>query len=187
MPRLLPVVLAFAAALAALPAPAQTLRVDRARSFVDVDVKFTLGSFTGRLERYTATLENDPAGRIRAARLEFRFADLKTGDPERDAHMLAWLGRGDPIGVYELGVLALAPDGQGQASGRLTFNGQTRRVEFPVLVTRGDDILTVAGETTIDTRQWGLKPLRHRIVVKVDPEVRIRFRLVAPLPVPVEE
>ncbi len=197
-PRLPAPALALALALVAvLPAPApanpavpaapEPLKVDRARSFIDVDVKFTLGSFTGRLERFAAMLEPDASGRIRAARLEFRFADLKTGDADRDAHLLAWLGGGDPTGTYELGVLALAPDGQGQASGRLTFHGQTRRVEFPVLVTRTDTTVTVTGETTIDTRQWGLKPLRHRLVVKVDPEVRIRFRLTAPLPPPPEE
>lgn len=193
-PFLLACALAFVAALTpairanpAAPAAPGSLRIDRARSFVDVDVKFTLGSFTGRLERYVATLDQDPAGRIRTARLEFRFADLKTGDTDRDTHLLEWLGGGDPTGIYELGVLALAPDGQGQASGRLMFHGQNRRVEFPVLVTRTAEAITITGETTIDTRLWGLKPLRHRLVVKVDPEVRIRFRLTAPLPPPPEE
>lgn len=175
------------AALLAGTATAEPLKVDRSRSFIDVDVKATVGSFTGRLERYTATLEPDASGRIKSARLLFRFADLKTGDAERDAHMIEWLGGGDPTGEYELGVLALAPDGQGQTSGRLTVLGHTRRVEFSVLVTRTDDTITVTGETTIDVRQWGLKPLRHRIVIKVDPEVRVRFRLTAQLPPPPEE
>ncbi len=173
--------------VAPAPASPDTLKIDRTRSFIDVDVKATVGSFTGRLERYVATLALAPDGKVRTARLEFGFADLKTGDADRDARMLEWLGGGEPAGSYELGVLALAPDGQGQASGRLTFHGQNRRVEFPVLVTRTEEALTVTGETTIDTRQWGLPPLRHRFVVKVNPEVRIRFRLTAPLPPPPEE
>lgn len=176
-----------ASANPAAAAAQETLKIDRARSFIDVDVNATVGSFTGRLERYVATLALAPDGKVRTARLEFRFADLRTGDADRDARMLAWLGGGEPAGTYELGVLALAPDGQGQASGRLSFHGQNRRVEFPVLVTRTEETLTVTGETTIDTRQWGLPPLRHRFVVKVDPEVRIRFRLTAPLPPPPEE
>jgi polyisoprenoid-binding protein YceI len=166
----------------ASPVDAQPLRVDRARSFIDVDVKATVGSFTGRLERYEATVEPDATGKVRSARLHFRFADLKTGNPERDAHLIQWLGGGDPTGTFELGALALAPDGQGQAIGRLTFNGQTRRIEFPVQITRANDTLVISGGTTVDYRQWGLPTLRHRKVVKVDSDVRVRFRLTVQLP-----
>lgn len=166
---------------------AQPLRVDRARSFIDVDVKATVGSFTGRLERYDAEVELDAAGKVRTARLHFRFVDLKTSNTDRDAHLIGWLGGGVPTGAFELAALALAPDGQGQVIGRLTFHGQTRRIEFPVLVTRANDTLTIAGSTTVDYRQWGLPILRHRKVVKVDPDVRVRFRLTVPLPSPPEE
>ncbi|MDP2137891.1 MAG: hypothetical protein Q8J74_08555, partial [Candidatus Didemnitutus sp.] len=79
-------------------APAAPLKIDRTRSFVDVDVKATVDSFTGRLDRYQAVLELDGTGKIKSSRLDFRFADLKTGKTDRDAQMMEWLGGGDPSG-----------------------------------------------------------------------------------------
>ncbi len=179
---------AFAGVIAAAnPAAApveQLLRIDRSKSYIDVDVSATLDSFTGRLERYDARIPVDANGRIRTATFGFKFADLKTGKPDRDARMLEWLGGGDPQGQFSLGVLALAPDGQGQANGRLTFNGRTDRVEFPVVVRRVDDTYTITGAVTVDYRNWGLKVLRYMMVRKVSPEVKIRFQLVGTLPPP---
>jgi len=179
-------------AQAPAPAPAapveQRLRVDRARSYVDVDVEATLDSFTGRLERYDAQIGVDAGGRIKTAVLQFKFSNLKTGKAERDARMLEWLGGGEPAGVFSLGVLALAPDGQGQANGRLTFHGTTERVEFPVLIVQRDGTYTITGRVTFDYRNWGLKALRFMGVRKVKPEVTVRFQFVGELPAaPVEE
>lgn len=158
------------------------LRIDREKSFVDVDVKATVDSFTGRLEKYQAVILTDPSGRIRTATFDFRFSDLKTGKADRDAKMLDWLGSIDAGGRFELGVLALTPSGQGQANGRLTFHGATQRIEFPVAVTRVDRAYTIAGEVTLDHRNWGLKVIRMMGLLKVDPEVRVRFRLAGELP-----
>ncbi len=166
----------------------QPLRIDREKSFVDVDVKATVDSFTGRLDKYQAALTADePAKKIKSAKFDFRFADLKTGKPDRDAKMLDWLGSAEATGSFELGVLALAPDGQGQANGKLTFNGHTERIEFPVNVTRDDRTFTIKGEVTLDHRAWGLKVIRMMAVLKVDPNVRVRFQLVGELPPPKEE
>lgn len=162
--------------LAALAAE-RPLKIDRARTFIDVDVKATVDSFTGHLDGYEAKVNVDDAGKIKTAVFSFRFSDLKTGKPERDAEMIKWLGGGQPEGSFELGALALTPNGQGQVSGRLTFHGVTERVEFPVEVTRANGDYTIAGETTIDCRTWNLKPIRKALVLKVDPEVRVRFKL----------
>ncbi|MBL9216152.1 MAG: YceI family protein [Opitutaceae bacterium] len=160
------------------------LKFDKGRTFIDVDVKATVDSFTGRLEAYDAKVNVDDAGKIKNAAFAFRFADLKTGKAERDAKMLEWLGGGDPVGRFEMGTLALTPDGQGQVSGRLTFHGVGERIEFPVNVTQADGVYTITGETTIDYRHWQLKVIRIALMLKVDPEVRIRFKLVG---TPVEE
>lgn len=168
-------------------ATSATLKIDRTRSFVDVDVKATVDSFTGRLDRYQAVLELDGAGKIKSSHLDFRFADLKTGKTDRDAKMMEWLGGGDPKGRFELGVLALAPDGQGQANGKLTFNGVSKRIEFPVNVTRTDSTLTVTGSVALDHRQWKLKVIRLFGLLKVDPNVVVRFQLVVELPQPTED
>ncbi len=165
----------------------QPLKVDRARSFIEVDVKSTTDSFTARLEKYQPTLGVDAGSRIKTAKLEFRFADLKTGKAERDEKMLEWLGGAEASGRFELGVLALAPNGEGQTTGRLTFHGVTQRIEFPVHVARAGLTYTIKGEVTLDTRNWNLKVIRMMGLLKVDPEVKVRFQLIGDLPPPPEE
>lgn len=179
-PRLL-----LAALLLPLAAPAaeRPLKIDRSRSFVEADVDATK-NFTARLDAYDAAVTVDDAGRIRGAVFTFKFTDLKSGNDSRDADMIKWLGGGAPEGRFELGNLALAPDGQGQASGRLIFHGVTERIEFPVNVSRADGAHTITGETTIDYRNWKLKVIRKALLFTVAPEVKIRFKLTG---MPVEE
>lgn len=191
LPRWLPVLAFLGAALVravAVDAPAErTLKLDRSKSYVDVDVKATMASFTGHLDRYELAVPLDANGKIKDALLKFKFADLRTGKPDRDAEMIKWLGGGEPEGSFDLGLLALAPDGQGQASGKLTFHGETQLVEFPVLVKMQDGVYTVTGKTTIDYRNWGLKKFRKFGVASVDPDVTIRFQFIGALPVAAQE
>jgi len=158
------------------------LKIDKERSYIDVDVKVTAGSFTARLENYDTSFSVDAAGKIKTAVLKFNFTDLKTGKPDRDASMIKWLGGGAPEGKFEVGILALAPDGQGQVTGKLTCHGQTARVEFPVNVTQAYGTYTITGETTIDYRDWALKVIKMALVLKVDPLVKIRFKFTGTLP-----
>jgi polyisoprenoid-binding protein YceI len=168
----------------ALAAAERPLKIDRSSTFVDVDVKATVDSFTGRLDAHDTRIMVDDAGKIKTAVLSFKFADLKTGKPDRDAKMIEWLGGGDPAGRFELGNLAITPNGIGQASGRLIFHGVTERIEFPVEVSKAGNVYTITGETTIDTRSWKLKVIRIALLLKVDPEVKIRFKFTG---TPVEE
>lgn len=160
----------------ALVANDRPLKVDRGRSYVDVDVKSTVDSFTARLDAYDLRATVDAKDRIKTAELTFKFAQLKTGKTERDSAMIEWLGGGEPTGRFELGILALTPSGQGQASGNLTFHGQTHLVEFPVNVTQADGATVITGEATLDYRNWGLKKYRKLGVLTVDPEVKVRFK-----------
>lgn len=160
----------------ALPAADRAIKVDRTRSFVEADVDATV-DFTARLDAYELKATVDEKDRPKTAVLAFKFADLKTGKPERDAEMIAWLGGNDPAGRFELGILALTPSGQGQASGNLTFHGQTHLIEFPVNVVQTDGALVITGETRIDHRNWGLKKFRKLGVLTVNPEVKIRFKV----------
>ena len=181
-------VLRLLAPLCLLPllavAAERPLKIDRSSTFVDVDVKATVDSFTGRLDAHDTRITVDDAGKIKTAVLAFKFRDLKTGKPDRDAKMIEWLGGGEPEGRFELGNLAVTPNGIGQASGRLIFHGVTERIEFPVEVTRTGEAYTVTGETTIDYRNWKLKVIRIALMLKVDPEVKIRFKFTG---TPVEE
>jgi polyisoprenoid-binding protein YceI len=154
----------------------QLLKIDPARSYVDVDVKATVGSFTGHLDRYTAAMTLDDKGKIKTATLDFKFADLRTGKPDRDQDMIQWLGGGEPAGRFELGILALTPSGQGQVTGSLTFHDTTQLVEFPVNISRSGDTLTITGEARFDYTNWKLKVIRKMGLVKVNPEIGVRFK-----------
>jgi polyisoprenoid-binding protein YceI len=171
--------------LAALAAE-RPLKVDRERSFVDVDVSVTVGSFTAHLDAYEARVAVDDSGKVKSGVFTFKFADLKTGNPDRDEAMIKWLGGGAPEARYEMGNLAMTPDGQGQVSGRLTMHGSVQLVEFPVMITRADGVYTITAETTLDYRNWDLKVLRKEMLFKVDPEVKVRLKFVG-VPGPVEE
>jgi len=172
-----PCVLAVLALLSlTLSAAERALKVDPARSYVDVDVKSTVDNFTAHLDAYALRASIDDKGRIKAASLTFKFDDLKTGKPDRDKKMIEWLGGDEPAGKFDLGILALAPDGQGQANGNLTFHGATALVEFPVNVSKAGDTYTITGEATIDYRNWKLKVIRSFGVLKVDPLVKVRFK-----------
>ncbi len=174
----------FRAALSALvllPLAAHaagTLKIDRTRSFVDVDVKATVDSFTGRLENYEAAIGLDDRGRIKTVGFTFKFADLKTGKGDRDLEMLEWLGGTEPGGRFEMGALALAPDGQGHATGRFTMHGNAQLIEFPVNITQSDGAFTITGSATLRYTDWGLKVIRMFGLLKVDPEVKVRFKLI---------
>jgi polyisoprenoid-binding protein YceI len=160
-----------------LSAAERALKIDPSRSYVDVDVKSTVDDFTAHLDAYALRAVIDDKGKIKTgAALTFKFADLKTGKPERDQKMLEWLGGDDPAGKFELGILALTPDGQGQANGNLTFHGATNLVEFPVNVSKSGETYTITGEALINYHHWKLKTFRTMGVLKVDNFVKIRFK-----------
>lgn len=171
--RLLPLLLLLPAFLFAAERP---LKVDRRASFIEVDVDATK-NFTARLDAYDARILVDDAGKIKSAVFTFKFADLKSGNNDRDADMIKWLGGGSPEGRFELGNLAVTPNGHGQASGRMTFHGVTERIEFPVVITRSGNTYTITGETTLDYRQWKLKVIRKAMLFSVAPNVKVRFKL----------
>jgi polyisoprenoid-binding protein YceI len=177
------VTLLLALPLALFAAPDRVLKFDPAKSYVDVDVKVTIGDFTARLENYEVKATVDDKRRIKTTSLAFNFADLKTGDPERDAAMIKWLGGGNPTGRFEAGIIALTPDGQGRVTGRLTINGKTDLLEFPVNVVPVNGAFELTGEATVDYRHFGLKTIRKAGLMKVDPNVKVRFKFTG---VPVE-
>jgi polyisoprenoid-binding protein YceI len=163
--------------LAALAAE-RILQPDPARSYIEVDVSVTIDSFTARLENYDLRMTSDEKRAVKSTVLDFKFADLKTGKPERDQKMIEWLGGGEPTGKFEAGIIALTPDGQGRVTGYLTMHEKKELVEFPVNVTRNGEEFTVTGEATVDYRRWGLKVIRMAMVMKVAPEVKVRFKFI---------
>ncbi|MEJ1973515.1 MAG: hypothetical protein WDM96_13950 [Lacunisphaera sp.] len=77
--RFRPLVLALLLPLASFAAE-RFVKIDAARSYVDVDVGVTIGSFTAHLDQYDLRVTADDKKSVKTAVLSFKFADLKTGD-----------------------------------------------------------------------------------------------------------
>lgn len=152
------------------------LAFDPAFSTVDVVVKATVDSFTGRLPRYTLTGAVDEAGHVTRAELSFHFKDVLTGKPKRDAAMHEWQ-QTDKFPDARFTLQALEGDATRgwKARGQLEFHGVTRPVEFPVALTRDGPSYSIDGDATIDTREFGLPIIRMMGLLKVDPIVHVKF------------
>lgn len=168
----------------ALPAAERNLVVDPALSRVEIQVKATVDSFVGKLAAYEAELTFDEAARrVTAAVFRFKFSDVKTGKPDRDAQMNEWQQTAQyPEAVYTLTSLAPAADGRLTATGTFRLHGVERTLVFPVAVTEDKSVVAIDGEVKLDTREFGLPVIRKFAVLKVDPLVTVRFHLQGPRP-----
>jgi len=171
-------ILALIVGVAGAGAAERPLLLDLTRSRVEVVVKATVDSFTGRLTRYSPAVLVDEGGRIVSARLAFHFRDVATGKDKRDTAMHTWQQTETfPDGEFVLASLAPAPDGSYTASGRLTLHGVMRELQFPVTVLRDGGLLAIDGDATVDVREFGLPVIRMFGLLKVDPRVHVRFHL----------
>lgn len=155
------------------------LVVDAAQSRVEIVVKATVDSFTANLAAYDAAITVDPAAeRITGARFAFHFANVKTGNDDRDAQMLAWEeAQQHPDGVFALTTLERDATGATTAKGTLTLHGVAKEIDFSVSVTHEADRYAIDGEARLDTRDFGLPIIRKFLLLKVDPLVAVRFHL----------
>ncbi len=167
-----------------LGAEERALRIDAAQSRVDVVVQATVDSFTGTLAAYDADIRVDTeTGAVAAARFDFRFADVKTAKAARDEQMHAWQGTSTyPLGRFTLTEIVRDEAGASHARGELLLHGVSRELRFPISVTREGARYAMDGDAVVDTRRFGLPIIRKFAVLKVDPEVHVRFHLQGELP-----
>src|ERR1019366_6665787 len=83
---------------------AAQLEINPQQSKIEVAVNCTMDSFVGQFEKFQEKIECDPAVSFPTkADVSFDFADLKTGNTNRDAAMLEWLEYpGNPTGSFQL-------------------------------------------------------------------------------------
>lgn len=156
----------------------RALSFDPTQSTVEIAVKATVDSFTGKLAAYTLQGTVDESGQITSARLDFRFRDVLTGKPKRDKAMHEWQQTEKfPDASFVLTNLRLEGGAGGTAFGRLTLHGVTRDLNFPVKVTREGTTYAIDGDAPVDTREFGLPVIRMMGLLKVDPVVRVKFHL----------
>lgn len=169
--------LLFAAAPVFVSAEPVPLAIDAAQSRVEIVVKATVDSFTGKLDAYKAAISVD-GGQVVAARFDFLFSDVRTGKTARDEAMHEWQETpSHPDGSFVLAALKPAEAGRFTARGALTLHGVTKDIEFPVAVIRDGERYAFDGEATLDTRDHGLPIIRKFLMLKVDPSVVVRFHL----------
>jgi polyisoprenoid-binding protein YceI len=168
-----------------LPARAASLAVDPRQSSVEVAVSCSMDSFVGHLEKFQATVESDPPAALPAkADVSFDFADLKTGNKDRDAAMLKWLDYSThPAASFHL-------TGWNQAGttnvglGTLTLHGVAVAVKLPVVITQEDTVWHISGQARIDYRDFKLPKIRKALVLTVDPIMTVKFHLVGKIAAP---
>jgi polyisoprenoid-binding protein YceI len=157
---------------------AAQLVCDPAQSRVEIIVKATVDSFTGRLAKFDPDVTVGADGRIAAARVRFKFADVQTGKEKRDKAMHEWQQTElFPDGEFELVSLSPGNDATWRAQGRLTLHGRTQLLDFPVTIVTQQEICAIDGEAVVDTREFGLPVIRMMGLLKVDPLVHVRFHL----------
>lgn len=162
-----------------LCAAVRPLKLDMAKSRVEVAVKVTVDSFVASLEKYDAQITLDEAAAAPAsAQFGFQFSDLKTGKDKRDLKMLSWLqSEKHPSGLFELQGMSPRAEGGWLAKGKLSFHGLTKEVEFPVTLVTEAGRVVLEGTASVDTQAYGLPIIRMLAVLKVDPVVVVKFHL----------
>lgn len=160
-------------------AAVEYLQVDPLRSTIEVLVRGTTGSFTGRVEDFSSTLEVDSdRGRIQQALIVVPFSRLRTGRNARDLDMLRWLESSEFPEIRFLFVsLEKTPAGPALAHGRLTLHGVERSISIPVSLLIEGTRFSLDGEFEVDYRDHGLRMLRRFFLLTVDPKLRVRFHL----------
>ncbi len=155
------------------------LVLDRERSEIEVEMRGTFGSFTGRLQAFEVAVSIDPTGpTVERAELEFKFADLRTGRPRRDRDMLEWEDANHHPDVrFRLERLEVTPGVPARARGSLTLHRVEHNVVFPVTLLADGAACSIDGEVNLDYRDYGLPVIRKFFMLKVDPHLRVRFHL----------
>jgi polyisoprenoid-binding protein YceI len=163
---------------------AALLQIDYQQSKIEVAVSSTIDSFVGHLDEFTAEIDCAPAVKFPAkAAVHFDFANLKTGNTNRDSAMLKWL---EYSSNQKASFVLDGWDRSGTtnlALGQLTIHGVTQVIRMPVTIENTNDVWTISGQSQIDYRDFKLPKIRKMVVLVVDPHLKVDFHLVGKLPV----
>jgi len=112
--------------------------------------------------------------------LELKVESLRTGNELQDREMWKLIdSKRFPKIVGDLREFgAAAVPGRYFAAGQITLAGLGRRYEGELQLARSGDDLRVAGDISVDVRDFGLKSM-NLLVLSVEPLVRVRLRLLA--------
>lgn len=163
-------------------ASAGSLAVDTETCRIQVDIRATGHAFTADLKKFTAKVTGDEATlQPTAFDLDWNFKDLDSANDDRDQQMVTWLGGGEPKGSFRFVKSWTDAKGATFAEGTLTINQTTKTISFPYSATKDGSWVTIRGTARMDYQDFGLPIIRSMGLLKVAPELTVRFHVVGKL------
>ena len=157
----------------------RAVSVARDQSRITIKVSPNVDKFTASVSNFKLQLSADGTeDRVNSVRLSFRFDAIRTGKPDRDKAMNEWENATVfPNVEYALTKLAHRDGTAYTAEGLVTLHGVQKLVSFPVTIAMNGPTMIVDGESTIDTREFGLPVIRKFMVLTVDPHLTVIFHI----------
>lgn len=139
----------------------------------------TVHDFTAEVNAPIVTVETgDGAAGLKSATVQMKFANVRTGDTDRDKDMLKrFEAATHPDITYTVKAFEKDKAGAVIAKGELTWHGVTKELNVPVTITRKGDDLEVDASFTVDHRDWGMKKVRSMLMLTVDPVLKFTVKL----------
>jgi polyisoprenoid-binding protein YceI len=132
------------------------------------DAKASVADFQGRATVATGTRDW----------VEVRWQDIDTKNGTRNRHMLKTVDA-ERFPTIRFDLAGTTGDtGQVRLKGTLTLHGVSQPVEWPAVVHRGPDSVTVAADFPVDMRDYGIKPPVKFVIARMGPVVQVHVRLV---------
>lgn len=172
--------IAFALVGPALQAVERPLIIHKESTRFEVEVKGTLLAFTGRLTAYDAEIWVDPnSGKVTKAQVRLSWSGFRSGNTSRDEEVQAWANHDQfPEIVFTLISFMQEDATAARVRGQLMLHGVIKEVTFPVFIVSQDKrLLSIKGETTLNTQDFGWPIARRYGFLKVDPNVQFSFQL----------
>jgi len=115
-----------------------------------------------------------------AMHVEFPIDHVRSGNSLQDREMLKMVdaNRFPKVAADLRTAELLSPPNRYAATGDVTLVGRTRTYRGEFTIAGVGDTLTLDGELSVDIRDFGLKP-PSLLILKVDPILRVRMRVVA--------
>lgn len=182
MKALAPLLAGLLLATLAGQATAGSLAVDAEKCRIQVDIRATGHAFTANLKTFTAKVAGDDTTlQPTTFDLDWNFKDLDSDNDDRDKQMVDWLGGGEPKGSFQFVKSWTDAKGATFAEGRLTINKTTKTISFPYTAKKDGSWVTISGKATMDYQDFGLPIIRSMGLLKVAPELNVRFHVVGKL------
>lgn len=147
-------------ALLAAPAGAATWTVDSAKSHIDFVGTQTGEPFHGRFEKFTASIDFDPAKpQAGHAKVEIDVASAHTGEAARDESMPQgdWFDAAEfPAAVFVAKSFSAKGGETYEAAGTLTIRDKTLPVTLPFTLTVVDGIAHATGHVDLMRNAFGI-------------------------------